>query len=226
MTLKRWTLAAACGLWLAACGPQHTARPTVDVGQMLDLTVDVPDPRAAQAEGSVYYRMPGEPAYRAFPLAHRRDALVFAVPTDHLAPGETIEYYFDVFVDGQLKPLGSPDEPYTTRVVRAAGAAGGPGPLAVAGKPTIELVHGGADAPIIFYLHKNGLRIDRAELTYHAPQIPGRVVADMEPWSGSHRLVIPAYAVAPGEWRYRIRAICRDRILELPPEGDAAFEIE
>jgi len=193
----------------------HSHEPFVEVGRTLDVVVGVPEDKAPLTSGTIHYRLPGESDYQADQLRRRGNDLWFSLPTATLEPGETVEYYFDILIDGELHQLGGPADPYRSTFA--------PRKDVIARTLSADVSYGDADDDIVFHLWAGGVDVDRAEVTYWAPNLPGRLTAPMDRFGGDCRHVIDAVDAKPGYHRYRIHAYVDDTVYDLPLTGEQPF---
>jgi hypothetical protein len=204
---------------LHACGPVHSPQRFVEADRTVDLSVTVPADKAALASGTVYYRFPtlGEADYQAAPMKQRGNELYFSLPTHGLAPGQVVEYYFDVIIDDELHHLAGPTSPYQSTLATHEDV--------IAHAMSAHSMSSDAGHDVTFELRTGGIDVDHAEVSYYAPHLPGRLTATMDRWGRNFRHVIDADQVRPGYYRYRIHAYVGETVYDLPLPGDGSFRV-
>lgn len=204
-------------LSLTACGPAHSHEPIIEVGRTLDLSVNVPDDRAPYAEGEVFYRVVGDAGYESAILTKRGNELWHTLDVRDLPIGTSVEYYFDIYAEGELHQVRSPTNPFVTTI--------GSRQDVIFSKLTTDVYHGDADDDVTFELDTHGVTIDRAEVMYFAPNIRGRVTADMYGGGSTYKFRIPAKHVAAGNWQYCVKVYAEGFAFELPAGGTESFYV-
>jgi len=206
---------------LSACGNsvRHQPEAFVQAGHMLPVSVKI---RLAEdesrAEGTLHYRtQPGQP-YQAVALAARGTEYWAPIQSEGLQPGDSIEYYIDVVIDGETHGLASAARPFRVDVLSAR--------QVVERSLRHGVEYGEADLPVRFVVFTGGVALDEASVVYEMPSIEGQVNAPLRPQErGVYATVVPARVVTPGAWRYGIRVrVGMDEFL-FPKEGMGEFYV-
>ena len=211
--------AAVCLFVLLGCSRiQHGSRPYHAAGTDLPVEVVVEHKPDELVSGTVYHRDSGYGAYEAHRMQLRADRLWALLPTDHLHPDDTVEYYIDVTKDGKLHALGSPGSPYVVTILDQAGM--------ILASLQDRPYAGDEDHQVRIVLLTGHQPIDQPGVVYQMPGVPGDITAPMEAdGRGNYHLIIPARAVVPGTWRYAIEVSFDGQKYRLPRHGYRSFVV-
>ncbi|MEM8784082.1 MAG: hypothetical protein AAGE65_14680 [Planctomycetota bacterium] len=206
-------LILAAGLTaLGGCGPSHQHVEVAEVGWPLHLQVRLPEDQAADAAGTLYYRMPMAERfdYAAEALEKRGLVLAAALPTQDLDAGEAVAYYFEVTAGGEATNLGSPGSPYVTRFLSPCDM--------VARELRFGVESSRGREPVRFWLDPGGYGVDWAAVTYTPAGFGGFVQQEMVRGEGGRWVAdVDGRSVRAGLWTYRI---------DLEVEGEAFSDPE
>ena len=205
-------------LSLVGCGPSLRHEPLIEAGRSTTIEVRVPSDKAPASSGTVYYQLPGQPAYTGVALQRRGDLLFATLPTADLPIGAEIRYYLDVDTGDKAHALGSPGSPYVTRIVTRE-----------------DLVFHALDAdvnyrhtgdPITFRLDADGHPIEWAKVVYLSPAAPGETIVAMRP-VGADRAEcrIDTDRDDDGYWRYHVDVFIQGTHYRLPAAGWESFRL-
>ncbi|MEM7625576.1 MAG: hypothetical protein AAF333_08110 [Planctomycetota bacterium] len=212
-----------CGLGIllgmVGCGPTHQHTKLLEVGTPLYLTVKVPKDKAADAAGTLYYRWPdayasGSDAYQQRQLDQRGHELTAELPTQSLRAGQSVAYYFDVIVEGELTPLGSVASPYVTEFVSRDEL--------IERTLRFGVTHGREGERLAFTLSSGRYDVEWAKVWYSPPDLVGRVEQELINQGRSWVAEVNPGSVTPGAWTYRIEAEVEGKVYRYPTTGETA----
>ena len=204
---------------LSACGPVHSPQRFVEADRTIDLSVSVPSDKAGSASGTVYYRFPtlGESDYQAAAMKRRGSELYYSLATNGLEPGQVVEYYFDVIIDDELHHMAGPTMPYESILATREDV--------IAYSMSTDVACSDAAHDVTIELRTGGVEVDQAEVSYYAPNLPGRLTVPMAKWGRNFRHTIDADQVRHGYYRYRIHAYVGETVYDLPLHGEGSFRV-
>ncbi|MBI1371603.1 MAG: hypothetical protein GC159_02415 [Phycisphaera sp.] len=195
----------------------HKPQPFVLAGQTLAVSVKVDPKKGDSVSGDLHYRFNGEP-YRAATLQLRAKELWAILPTEPLRPGDSVAYYIDVLQGDEHHALASPTSPYVVPVLSRLDA--------LLSSVRANATHGYAHEPIVIRLNAEPEAVDSAIVNYTVPGVPGEVTAAMTQVSpGQFRLDIPAPAVTPGLWTWRVTMLVEGKPFHMPKDGPDRMNI-
>lgn len=199
-------------LGLIGCGPQHSPLRIIETGQPLNLKVKIPDDKVETAEGSLFYRLPASlDSYRTQTLDKRGNQLTATLNTEFLRPGQSVAYYFDIYIEGKLSPLASAQEPYVTEFLGRDEF--------IDRSLSVYVSHKLANDPLQFILRSGDVEVTRASVRYSPPDLVGHVVQKMEHKGRNWVALVDGHRVTPGAWTYSIEVEVDGQVLQLPTIG-------
>lgn len=219
---RAWALGLAvamAGVVVGGCGPSHAHSRYHRLGDPLTLTVAVNDGEASSARGTLHYRGPGEASFTPRDMTPRGRTLWANLPTDDLPAGATIDYYFDVAIDGEPHHLRSPADPYRVTLLARAEH--------IFHSLDASVRAADADEHVRFTVRAGDYAIDWAKVVYERPGVTGSINAAMQRRApGWYELTIESSNVVAGDWRYLVEVGVEGGTYRLPPIGRASFRVD
>jgi hypothetical protein len=217
--MKRSLLAGCCLLVTLGCTRiHHHYRPHQAAGSTLPIEVTVTHKPADIVRGIVHYRTQGYGPYAVMPMERRANQLWAMLPTEHLAPDDTIEYYIDITKNDRMTALASPASPFTVKVLDRTGMA--------LTKLSDRPLASDSNHEVSIILYSREQHVGRPIVSYRIPGVPGDIRASMEADGyGNYRIAIPPDAVRAGTWRYAIEFELDGREFRRPETGYRSFEV-
>jgi hypothetical protein len=213
--------ALACGCLLAAAGCtsiRHYPTDRLPVGSPLPLEVSVRTKAGRHVEGTVFYRTGGMGRFEEAPMNYRAGILYAELPTDTLAPRDTVEYYVDVRLDGDLHAIGTPGSPYVVTMLDRRDMILSSLHEQVFASDTMNEVR--------VVLVARDQPIGQPTISYMMPGVPGEIRTPMEPDGyGNYVMAIEPHAVRSGTWKYAIEVPLDGSIHRMPRQGYQSFSV-
>ncbi|MHC5024036.1 MAG: hypothetical protein ACYTGG_09000 [Planctomycetota bacterium] len=220
MKIKSAIIATLCLVASLGCTRvHHSYQPFVAAGTALPVEVAVKFKSGQPVSGTVHHRVSGQGAYHATPMQVRAGQLWAVLPTGHLQPQDTVEYYIDVTRDGSMHALGSPASPYVVTMLDRTEL--------ILSRLSDRPIASDEDHPVRIVLVASGQPVEQPRATYQIPGIPGEIRAEMDnDGRGNFHIIIPPAVVRAGQWKYSIEVPLEGETYRLPQQGYRTFHVK